>query len=69
MQALAAALRERRFRFALEGFGGGRGSLGMLDSVPMDFVKIDGALIQGLAGDSSSCSSACARWWRRPPNA
>jgi diguanylate cyclase (GGDEF)-like protein/PAS domain S-box-containing protein len=51
VQALAAALRERRFRFALEGFGGGHGSLGMLDSVQMDFVKIDGALIQGLAGD------------------
>src|SRR6202034_3164606 len=41
VQALAAALRERRFRFALEGFGGGHGSLGMLDSVQMDFVKID----------------------------
>jgi multidomain signaling protein FimX len=51
VQALAAALRERRFRFALEGFGGGHGSLAMLDSVQMDFVKIDGALIQGLAGD------------------
>jgi multidomain signaling protein FimX len=51
VQTLAAALRERRFRFALEGFGGGHGSLGMLDSVQMDFVKIDGALIQGLAGD------------------
>jgi multidomain signaling protein FimX len=51
VQALAAALRERRFRFALEGFGGGHGSLGMLDAVQLDFVKIDGALIQGLAGD------------------
>ena len=51
VQALAAALRERRFRFALEGFGGGHGSIGMLDSVQMDFVKIDGTLIQGLAGN------------------
>jgi multidomain signaling protein FimX len=51
VQALAAALRDRHFRFALEGFGGGHGSLNMLDSVQMDFVKIDGALIQGLAGD------------------
>ncbi|MGB6604481.1 MAG: EAL domain-containing protein [Steroidobacteraceae bacterium] len=51
VQALAAALRERRFRFALEGFGGGHGSVGMFDTVQMDFVKIDGALIQGLAGD------------------
>ncbi|MGC1728350.1 MAG: EAL domain-containing protein, partial [Steroidobacteraceae bacterium] len=35
----------------LEGFGGGHGSVGMFDTVQMDFVKIDGALIQGLAGD------------------
>ena len=52
VKALASALRERRFRFALESFGGGRDSLGMLDSVPLDFVKIDGAVIQGLAADS-----------------
>jgi diguanylate cyclase (GGDEF)-like protein/PAS domain S-box-containing protein len=49
--ALAAALRERRFRFALEGFGSGRNSTGMLESVPLDFVKIDGTLVQGLSGD------------------
>jgi diguanylate cyclase (GGDEF)-like protein len=49
--ALAAALRERRFRFALEGFGSGRNSTGLLESMPLDFVKIDGTLIQGLAGD------------------
>jgi len=52
LKALSAALRERRFRFALESFGGGRDSLGMLESVPLDFVKIDGAVIQGLAADS-----------------
>jgi multidomain signaling protein FimX len=52
VKALAAALRERRFRFALESFGGGRDSLGMLESVPLDFVKIDGAVIQGLAADA-----------------
>jgi multidomain signaling protein FimX len=51
VKALANALRERRFRFALESFGGGRDSLGLLDSVPLDFVKIDGAVIQGLAAD------------------
>ncbi len=51
IKALAAALRERRFRFALEGFGSGRNSIGTLESVPLDFVKIDGTLVQGLAGD------------------
>lgn len=51
VKALAVALRGRRFRFALESFGGGRDSLGMLEAVPLDFVKIDGAVIQGLAAD------------------
>jgi diguanylate cyclase (GGDEF)-like protein/PAS domain S-box-containing protein len=48
---LATELRKRKFRFALEGFGSGRDSLGLLESVPLDFVKIDGTLIQGLAAD------------------
>ncbi|HET7756796.1 MAG TPA: bifunctional diguanylate cyclase/phosphodiesterase, partial [Steroidobacteraceae bacterium] len=51
VQALAGGLRTRGFRFALESFGGGRDSPGMIESVPLDFVKIDGALVQGLAGD------------------
>jgi multidomain signaling protein FimX len=51
IRALAAALRARGFRFALEGFGSGRNSTGMLESVPLDFVKIDGTLVQGLSGD------------------
>lgn len=51
VKALASALRERRFRFALESFGSGRDSFGMLESVPLNFVKIDGTLIQGLAAD------------------
>jgi diguanylate cyclase (GGDEF)-like protein/PAS domain S-box-containing protein len=49
--ALATALRERKFRFAIEGFGSGRDSMGLLESVPLDFVKIDGTIIQGLASD------------------
>src|SRR5205807_8411961 len=36
IQALAGALRKRGFRFALEGFGSGRGPEGMLDSIPLD---------------------------------
>lgn len=51
VKSLVSTLRERRFRFALESFGGGRDSLGMLESLPLDFVKIDGAVIQGLAAD------------------
>ena len=49
--ALAKALRERGFRFALEGFGSGRDPQGLLNSLPLEFVKIDGAIVQSLAGD------------------
>jgi diguanylate cyclase (GGDEF)-like protein/PAS domain S-box-containing protein len=51
VKALASALRQKGFRFALDQFGSGRDSQGLLDSVPLDFVKIDGALVQGLTGD------------------
>jgi diguanylate cyclase (GGDEF)-like protein/PAS domain S-box-containing protein len=51
VKTLAAALRQKGFRFALDGFGSGRDSQGLLDTVPLDFVKIDGALVQGLTGD------------------
>jgi diguanylate cyclase (GGDEF)-like protein/PAS domain S-box-containing protein len=51
VKSLAMALRERQFRFALEGFGSGRDSMGLLESVPLDFVKVDGTLVGGLAGD------------------
>ena len=50
VKALAAALRERRFRFALEELRV-RARGGMLETMPLDFVKIDGTLVQGLAGD------------------
>ena len=49
--ALAGGLRERGFRFAIDSFGGGRDSMGLLESVPLDFVKIDGTITQGLASD------------------
>jgi diguanylate cyclase (GGDEF)-like protein/PAS domain S-box-containing protein len=51
IKALATRLRERRFRFALDSFGSGRDSGGLLEAVPLDFVKIDGTLVQGLRGD------------------
>jgi multidomain signaling protein FimX len=49
---LSTALRKRGFRFALEAFGAGRDPLGLLNSMQLDFVKIDGALVQALAGDA-----------------
>ncbi|HVW70375.1 MAG TPA: bifunctional diguanylate cyclase/phosphodiesterase, partial [Steroidobacteraceae bacterium] len=51
VQALAGALRQKGFRFALDSFGSGRDSQGLLESMPLDFVKIDGAIVQGLTGD------------------
>jgi multidomain signaling protein FimX len=52
VRILAGGLRQRGFRFALEAFGSGRDSQGLIGSVPLDFVKIDGALVQSLARDS-----------------
>jgi diguanylate cyclase (GGDEF)-like protein/PAS domain S-box-containing protein len=51
VKVLARALRQKGFRFALDGFGSGRDSPGLLETLPLDFVKIDGALVQGLTGD------------------
>ena len=51
IKALAEAFKSRGFRFAIERFGGGRDPLGLLAAMPIDFIKIDGALVQGLAGD------------------
>ena len=50
-QALASALRTRGFRFALDNFGSGRDPHGLLGSVALDFIKIDGALVQSLTGE------------------
>jgi EAL domain-containing protein (putative c-di-GMP-specific phosphodiesterase class I) len=50
--SLAASLRQRGFRFTLEAFGSGRDPQGLLANFPLDFVKIDGALVQNLAGDA-----------------
>ena len=52
VRVLAGSLRQRGFRFALESFGSGRDPLSLLGSIPLDFVKIDGALVQALARDS-----------------
>ena len=51
-QTLGESLRKRSFRFALDNFGAGRDPHGLLNSVPLDFIKIDGALVQSLTSDA-----------------
>jgi multidomain signaling protein FimX len=46
---LAENLRKLGFRFALEHFGTGRDPLKLLTDIDMDFIKIDGSLMQGLS--------------------
>ncbi len=46
---LAAGLRKLGFRFALEHFGTGRDPLKLLADIDMNFIKIDGSLMQGLS--------------------
>jgi PAS domain S-box-containing protein len=49
--ALATSLRARGLKFALEHFGAGEESLALIESLPLDFIKIDGSLMQGLTGN------------------
>lgn len=44
-------LRSAGYRVALERFGSGRNPKQLLESLPLDFIKIDGALMQTLAGN------------------
>jgi EAL domain-containing protein (putative c-di-GMP-specific phosphodiesterase class I) len=48
--ALATSMRARGMKFALEHFGSGEESKHLIDFLPLDFIKIDGALMQGLTG-------------------
>ncbi len=48
---LATALKASGVRFALEHYGTGIDPLAMLGTLPLDFVKIDGSLMQGLTTD------------------
>lgn len=51
VKELAAQLRQAGFLFAVDHFGTGRESIQLLDHLPMQFVKVDGSLMQGLARD------------------
>ncbi len=51
--SLQKTLRERGFRFAVEGFGMGRDTEQLLGHLKPDFVKIHGALMQGLSADQN----------------
>ena len=47
----AKAMRAAGFKFAVEHFGAGRDSQQLLAQLPLDYMKIDGTLMQGLATD------------------
>ncbi len=51
-QQILKGLRERGLRVALEHFGTGRDSQSLLSTLPLDYVKIDGSLMQGLSGST-----------------
>ena len=51
---LAAGLRKAGFLFAPEHFGTGRDPQRLLANLPLNYVKIDGTLMQGLAVDQGS---------------
>jgi diguanylate cyclase (GGDEF)-like protein/PAS domain S-box-containing protein len=51
-QTLAEQLRKRGHRFAVENFGIGRDSGRILAQTPLDFLKIDGSLMQSIAVDT-----------------
>jgi PAS domain S-box-containing protein len=51
-QALLGELRKRGIRVAIEHFGAGRDPHALLAALPVDFLKIDGSLMQGLAGNT-----------------
>lgn len=50
-KALAEKLRENGFLFAVDHLGTGRDSTQLLGHLPMQFVKVDGSLMQGLHRD------------------
>jgi PAS domain S-box-containing protein len=52
-KGMAEALCRLGFQFAVEHFGIGRDPMQVLRHIPMNYVKIDGSLMQGLAGNET----------------
>jgi EAL domain-containing protein (putative c-di-GMP-specific phosphodiesterase class I) len=52
-QGLATQVRSKGHRFAIENFGVGRDSGRILAQTPMDFLKIDGSLMQSISSDAA----------------
>ena len=63
--AQLGALKKLGFRIALERFGSGRDPYKLLSAVPLDFIKIDGALVQDLAGESRDADRRSRSWSSR----
>jgi diguanylate cyclase (GGDEF)-like protein/PAS domain S-box-containing protein len=55
-QLMAESLRKVGFRFAIEHFGKSRNPDRTITKIPMDFVKIDGSLMQGLHKNTNAQS-------------
>src|SRR5262249_38624791 len=53
-QSLLGELRKRQIKLALEHFCAGRDPHGLLNSLAVDFIKIDGSLMQGLTANLES---------------
>jgi|GEM_PF-1557841 len=54
VRSFSQHMRDRGCRIALDDFGSGTSSLGQLKKLPVDFVKIDGALVRDVASDPIS---------------